>query len=328
MSRDGSPGTAMMSARYPGASRPSSSSASISSALVIVAARSACIGVMPRSTSAQSSLAFCPCGIAGASVPQAIRTPAAIAFGSIACALREDLLGLLAQLGGDTVDRHRLGEIGGRHEERVVIDHHLDGFVGGEEAVLDAVDACPDACPDGAVPHRMRGNSHTRPVGLVGDRGELVVGVLLRARRGAVRHHTARCGHLDQLGAVPDLVAHARAHLVDAVGDALGDRQRHDARRQTLEHRRIEMPAVRRHGVARRIDPRPDVPALLDRALQRDIEQIATGLHHQAEVAHRGEAGLERACGRSPRRAACGRRGRPAHRASGSAGPPDRRDRR
>ena len=140
----------------------------------------------------------------------------------------------------------------------------------------------PDAGANGAVPHRMRGHADTGAVRLVGDRGELVVGVLLRARRGAVRHHAARRGHLDQLGAVPDLVAHARPHLVDAVGDALGDRQRHDARREALEHRRIEVSAVRRHSVPGRVDPRPDVPALLDRALQRDIEQVAAGLDHQA----------------------------------------------
>ena len=41
-------------------------------------------------------------------------------------------------------------------------------------------------------------------------------------------------------------------------------------------------------------DPRPDVPPLLDRALQRDVEQIATGLDHQAQVADGGETGLQR----------------------------------
>ena len=66
-------------------------------------------------------------------------------------------------------------------------------------------------------------DAHARPVGLVGDRGELLVGVLLGAGGGAVRHHATRRGHLDQLGAVADLVAHARPHIVDTVGDALGD---------------------------------------------------------------------------------------------------------
>ncbi len=40
-------------------------------------------------------------------------------------------------------------------------------------------------------------------------------------------------------------------------------------------------------------DAWPDVPALLDRALQCDVEQIATGLHHQSEVAHSGETGVQ-----------------------------------
>ena len=74
-----------------------------------------------------------------------------------------------------------------------------------------------------AVADRMRGDPDAGPVRLVGDRRELLVGVLLRAGSGAVRHHAARRGDLDQLGAVLDLVAHARAHLVDAVGDALLD---------------------------------------------------------------------------------------------------------
>jgi len=55
----------------------------MSSALLIVAACNACIGVMPRSTIAHSSFALSPWGIAGASVPHAIFTPAAIALPSI-----------------------------------------------------------------------------------------------------------------------------------------------------------------------------------------------------------------------------------------------------
>ncbi len=40
-------------------------------------------------------------------------------------------------------------------------------------------------------------------------------------------------------------------------------------------------------------DSGPDVPALIDCALQCNVEQVATGLHHQAEVAHGREAGFE-----------------------------------
>ena len=75
-----------------------------------------------------------------------------------------------------------------------------------------------------AVAGGVGGDPDAGAVRLVDDRLELLVGVLLRARPGAVRHHAARGRDLDHLGAVADLVAHARAHLGHAVGDALGRR--------------------------------------------------------------------------------------------------------
>ena len=65
----------------------------------------------------------------------------------------------------------------------------------------------------------------------------------------------------------------------------------------------------------------PDVPALVDRPLQGHVEQVAAGLDHQTEVAHGGEARPAASCARSPRRAASGRRDRPARRASATADP-------
>ena len=129
---------------------------------------------------------------------------------------------------------------------------------------------------------------------LVGDRGELLVGVLLRAGRGAVRHHPARRGHLDQLGAVPDLVtAHARTSSTPLAMPSATDSGMMPGR-QTLEHRGVEVSAVGGDGVPGREDARPVVPALVDRALQRDVEQVAARLHHQPEVAHGRETGLQR----------------------------------
>jgi len=68
----------MMSANSPGLIRARSLTP-IRSALTSVAARIASIGAIPRSTSAHSSLALSPWGIAGALVPHAIRSPALIA---------------------------------------------------------------------------------------------------------------------------------------------------------------------------------------------------------------------------------------------------------
>ena len=65
--------------------------------------------------------------------------------------------------------------------------------------------------------------AHAAPVGLVDDRAQLLVGVVLRTGRTGERHDPARRAHLDLLRAVLDLVAHRAAHLAHAVGDALLD---------------------------------------------------------------------------------------------------------
>lgn len=70
-----------------------------------------------------------------------------------------------------------------------MIDHHLDRLITGQEAVFDAVDPGADAGLDRGVADGVCGHADSGPVGFVGDRGELGIGILLRARRGAVRHH-------------------------------------------------------------------------------------------------------------------------------------------
>ena len=156
---------------------------------------------------------------------------------------------------------------------------------------------------------------------------ELLVGVLLGAGRTGVRHHAARGAHLDQLGAVLDLVADRLAHLVDAVGDALLDGERQDAGAERLEHRGVEVAAGRRDGVPGRDDARAVDPAEVDRLLEGDVEQQAAGLHEQAEVADGREAGPQGAAGVGDARAASSPPGRPARRPAGCAwsGPPMRR---
>ena len=141
---------------------------------------------------------------------------------------------------------------------------------------------------------RVRRDLEPGAVRFVDDRVELFVGVLLRAREPAVRHHAARRGDLDEAGAVLDLVAHRLAHLGHAVRDALLDAQRHDVGPEPLEHRRVEVAAGRRDRVAGGHEARAVDPAVVDRARERDVEQVAAGLHEQAEVARGREAREQR----------------------------------
>ena len=57
------------------------------------------------------------------------------------------------------------------------------------------------------------------------------------------------------------------------------------------------MPAGGGDGMPGRHHPRPVDPARVDGLAERDIEQVAAGLDEQAEVAHRGEPGAQRAAG-------------------------------
>ena len=225
----GSPGTAMTSASSPASSRPRSST-SMSSAATVVAARMAWSGVMPRSTSAISSLALRPWGMAGASVPQAIFAPRVDRLADRLLGPREHLGRLGLQLGGGVRGVHAVGQVGRRHEEGAPLDHQVQGLVGHERAVLDAVDAGLDGGADAVVAVGVGRDPQPGAVRLVDDRRQLLVGVLLRAGRPGVRHHPARRADLDELGAVLDLVADRLAHLVDAVGDPLLHGERHDVR--------------------------------------------------------------------------------------------------
>ena len=144
----------------------------------------------------------------------------------------------------------------------------------------------------------VRGHADAGAVRLVGDRLELLVGVLLRAGAGAVRHHAAGRRDLDHLGAVADLVAHAlrapRCTPLAMPSATLSGMIPGASRWNTV---RIEVAAVGRDGVAGRDDARTVVPALVDGALERHVEQVAAGLDHQAEVAHGREAGEQRRAG-------------------------------
>src|SRR6202451_1050128 len=251
MSSVGSPGTAMTSARKPGASCPRSWDRSTRSALVRVAACRACSGVMPRSHMAMSSSAWVPCGMAGASEPQAILTPAARALANIWRAFGKSSAAFFCRLGWMRWRAVWSAGVGGGPRQ--------------------AVEVC-----------------------LIDEGGPLLVGVLLRTGRRAEGHHAARGRDLDQLGPVLHLVADGLAHLGDAVGDARLHALRHDAGGQALEHGGIEVAARRSDGVTGREDARAGEPALVDRFGQVHVEQEAGRVDHQAQIAHRGEAGHER----------------------------------
>ncbi len=163
--------------------------------------------------------------------------------------------------------------------------------------MLDAVDTARDRVLDRFRPVRVRGDAQPAPVRLVDDRAQLLVRIVLCAGLAGQRHHAARNAHLDQFGAVLDLVSHRLADLVDAVGDALFDRELECARHERGEHRRVQVPAGGRDRVTGRDDSGPLDPARVNRLAQRDIQQVSAGLDEQAEVAHGGEPGAQRAAG-------------------------------
>ena len=150
---------------------------------------------------------------------------------------------------------------------------------------------------DGGVAVRVGGDLQAAAVRLVGDRREFLGRVLLGAGRTGRRDHAARPAALDDLGAVLDLVADGLADLVDPVGDALLDRQRHDVRGERRLRARVEVAAGRDDRVAGGHDPAALDPAGVDRLRQRDVEQVPARLDEQAEVAHGRESGEQRAAG-------------------------------
>ena len=160
--------------------------------------------------------------------------------------------------------------------------------------MLDTVEAGLDHGADAVVAVRVRGDLESGAVRFVGDRPQLLVGVLLRTGRPGVRHDAARRADLDHLRAVLDLVPNRLAHLAHTVGDAFLDGQRHDVGRERLEHGGVEVTAGGRDRVTRGNDAGPVDPTEVDRLHQRDVEQQAAGLNEQPEVAHGREPGAQR----------------------------------
>ena len=83
-------------------------------------------------------------------------------------------------------DVHAVGEIRGGYEERPSIDHQIESLVTRERAVLDAVDPRFDRGADAFIAMRVCRDPQAGAVRFVGDRTELLVGVLLGAGRAGV----------------------------------------------------------------------------------------------------------------------------------------------
>ena len=64
-----------------------------------------------------------------------------------------------------------------------MLDHQLDRLVVDQEPVLDAVDAGLDRVLDRVGAVRVRGDPQPAPVRLVDDRAQLLIRIVLRARR-------------------------------------------------------------------------------------------------------------------------------------------------
>ena len=132
-------------------------------------------------------------------------------------------------------------------------------------------------------------------MGLVDDRPQFLVRIVLRASLAGQRHHTAGNAHLDQLGAMLDLIAHRLADLVDPVGDALLDGQLERTRHERREHRRVEVATCGCDRVPGGDHARAFDPSRVDGLAERDVEQVTACLDEQSEIAHRGEPRTQRA---------------------------------
>ena len=301
MSSVGSPGTAMTSARSPGTSRPAVVDVDELGARHRGAPRWRRPGACPAAPAPTAPSRSGRAGWPGRRCRWRSWRPASIRRAIVFLAIGNTSAALACSSGAACEvsmpsERYEVGTMNVPRSSTSCLR-----LLAHQRGVLDAVDAGLDRGADAVVAVRVRGDLHAATVGLVDDRAQLLVGVVLRARRTGERHHPARRAHLDQLGAVLDLVAHRLAHLAHAVGDALLDRERHDAGREAREHRGVEVPAGRRDGVTRREDPRPGEPARVDRPHERDVEQEPAGLHEEPEVAHGREPGEQRLATRRDR---------------------------
>ena len=139
----------------------------------------------------------------------------------------ERLLDVLGHRGreAEAATAHQLGEADGeelaRHEEGAELDHALDGHGVHSVAVVDDVDAGIERHVDGLAVGDVAAHQHAALVRRLDPRRDLLrshFGLLARGDRAV----PARDEHLDDLGALLDLLAHGEPEAVGTVGTVDG----------------------------------------------------------------------------------------------------------
>ena len=113
-----------------------------------------------------------------------------------------------------------------RDEPRAVLLEQRVRLRVGVRAVLDRVDAGFERRLDPVLSMRVRRDLAAEHVRRIDDRLHLLGEHLLIQSAGDVAVHAARCGELDDVGALRDLLAHRAAAFVRAVAEIVGVRSR------------------------------------------------------------------------------------------------------
>ena len=155
--------------------------------------------------------------------------------------------------------------------------------------MLDGVDPGADRGLDPGRAMGMGGDSDAPLMGLVGDGAHLGFRKLLLARLGIAAEHAAGGADLDHFGTELALASDLVAKLLHPVANAFFLVGFFEAGRKEGA---VAMATGRAERIAGGDDPRTDRIAILDRLLEPDVVAV-----RRADIAHRGEAGIEHRAG-------------------------------
>ena len=181
-----------------------------------------------------------------------------------------------------------------RHDRVAAVEHHLDGVAVEPDGVLDGGHTRPQSVLDARVRLRVRHHLEAMDAGLVDGRLDLLQRQRRVVRLIAGRQHPAGGAELDPVGAGPDDLAHAKAHVLDAVDHHVRPVGQWDVEVGAAHEVRVGVAA----GLAERTDG--DEHARAGEVAGVDRHPHAGG--RAGRVAHGREAGVERAP-RRPHRA-------------------------